>query len=243
MGLTPTLRPNQRPCMATMDTLATQPAILAMVAGMGLVSGSVMLRPTLRPCMATLAWLVMVVLTPLVTLLLPQSMDTLATHLAIPAMAADMVLESGSVKLRPTLRPNQRPCMATMATLGLLVMVALTQLAILVMADTVPASGSARLSLTPRPGMAIPATTATLAWDMVALTQLPVLPVQCMVTLTLDTDLDMVSGEPLELTKSMQTGIDTLCTKPIIFKYSHIYATVRVLHYVAKVSCFFLLLH
>merc|ERR1719369_1456488 len=51
-----------------------------------------------------------------------------------------------------------------------------TQLAILVMVDTVLASGSARLSLTPRPGMAILATTATLAWDMVALTQLPVLP-------------------------------------------------------------------
>merc|ERR1712121_180722 len=145
---------------------------------------------------AILALLVMVVLTPLAMLLLPQSMDTLAT-----------------------------------------------QLAILVMVDTVLASGSARLSLTPRPGMAILATTATLAWDMVALTQLPGLPVQCMVTLTLDTDLDMVSGKPLELTKSMQTGIDTLCTKPIIFKYSHIYATVRVLHYVAKVSCFFLLLH
>merc|ERR1719495_2396931 len=78
----------------SMDTLATQLAILAMVAGMVLVSGSVKLRPTLRPnlaTMATLAWLVMVVLTPLVTLLLPQSMDTLATHLAIPAMAADMV--------------------------------------------------------------------------------------------------------------------------------------------------------
>merc|ERR1712055_41399 len=136
-----------------------------------------MLRQTLRlnqrPCMATmatLALLVMVALTPLVTLLLPQSMDTLATQLAILAMVAGMVLESGSVMLRPTLRLNQRPCMATMATLALLVMVALTplvtlllpqsmdtlatQLAILVMADTVPASGSVRLSLTPRPGMA-----------------------------------------------------------------------------------------
>merc|ERR1711910_225185 len=114
-------------------------------------SGSVMLRPNQRPCMATmatLALLVMVALTPLVTLLLPQSMDTLA-------MVVGMVLVSGSVMLRPNQRPNQRPCTATMATLALLVMVVLTQLAILVMVDTVLASGSARLSLTPRPGMAI----------------------------------------------------------------------------------------
>merc|ERR1719495_3151126 len=124
--------------------------------------------------MATLALLVMVALTPLVTLLLPQSMDTLA----ILAMVVGMVLVSGSVMLRPNQRQNQRPCTATMATLALLVMVVLTplamlllpqsmdtlatQLAILVMVDTVLASGSARLSLTPRPGMAILATTATL---------------------------------------------------------------------------------
>merc|ERR1719495_914092 len=110
--------------------------------------------------MATLALLVMVALTPLVTLLLPQSMDTLA----ILAMVVGMVLVSGSVMPRPNQRPNQRPCTATMAILALLVMVVLTplamlllpqsmdtlatQLAILVMVDTVLASGSARLSLT-----------------------------------------------------------------------------------------------
>merc|ERR1719228_2388119 len=150
-----------------MDTLDTQLAILVMEDTVP-ASGSVMLRPNQRPRMATMATLdllVMVALTPLVTLLRPQSMDTLATQLAILAMVAGMVLVSGSVMLRQTLRLNQRPCMATMATLALLVMVALTplvtlllpqsmdtlatQLAILVMADTVPASGSARLSLTP----------------------------------------------------------------------------------------------
>merc|ERR1711936_1500219 len=75
--------------------------------------------------MATLALLVMVALTPLVTLLLPQSMDTLAI--------LGMVLVSGSVMLRPNQRPNQRPCTATMAILALLVMVGLTPLAMLLL--------------------------------------------------------------------------------------------------------------
>merc|ERR1719474_1827864 len=129
-----------------------------------MVSGSVMLRPTLRPTQrpgtattATLALLAMEAPTPLATQLLPQSTDTLLD--TPPDMATVMV--SGSVMLRPTLRPTQKPGTATMATL---------------------------------------------AWDMVVLIPLLPLPAQCMATPTLDTELDTVSGELIITTKSMQTG-------------------------------------
>merc|ERR1712121_585726 len=151
-----------------MDTLLDTPPDMATV----MDSGSVMLRPSQKPgtaTTATLALLVTEVPTPLATQLLPQSMDTL------PDRAT--VMDSGSVMLRPTLRPSQRPGTATTATLALLAMEAPTPLATQLLPQstdtlldtppdmaTVMDSGSVRPSLTPKPGTA---TMAALAWDMV----------------------------------------------------------------------------
>merc|ERR1719430_2905976 len=124
-------------------------------------------------------------------------MDTLLD--TPPDMAT--VMDSGSVMLRPTLRPSQRPGTATTATLALLAMEAptplatqllpqsmdtllATPLATLATEDMVPASGSVRPSLTPKPGTA---TMATLAWDMAVLIPLLPLPAQCMATPTMAT--------------------------------------------------------
>merc|ERR1712002_426819 len=134
------------------DTLLDTPPDMATV----MVSGSVMLRPTLRlsqrpgtATMATLALLATEAPTPLATQLLPQSTDTLLD--TPPDMAT--VMDSGSVMLRPNLRPSQRPGTATTATLALLAMEAPTPLATqllpqsmdtLATEDMVPASGSVR---------------------------------------------------------------------------------------------------